>query len=211
MIDRIQWFGHGSFSINTTPRIYINPRRIPRTEEPADIILLSHHHHDHFSPADVEKLATTHTLIMGNERVARELPRCTVLRPWQSVSFGRVCIKAVPAYSPRDSRHPREDGGLGFVISVNYYDIYYAGDTQTIPEMAQIHPDIALLPIDGRGTLNVSEAADVARLMRPRWVIPYNWGSSVSGANRIDAQRLAHEVNGASEVVMPGVALASAV
>lgn len=147
---------------------------------------------------------------MGNERVARELPRCTVLRPWQSVSFGRVCIKAVPAYSPKDSRHPREDGGLGFVISVNYYDIYYAGDTQIIPEMTQIRPDIALLPIDGRGTLNVSEAAEVARLMRPRWVIPYNWGANVSGANRIDAQRLVQEVKDSTQVIMPGMQLASA-
>lgn len=209
MLDRIQWLGHGSFALNTAPRIYINPRRITRTEEPADVILISHDHHDHFSPADVLKLCATHTLIIGNQRIARELPRCTVLRPWQSVSFGRACIKAVPAYSPTDSRHPLEHGGLGFVVSINYYDIYYAGDTQIIPEMAQIRPDIALLPIDGRGTLTVSEAAQVAQQMRPKWVIPYNWGASVSTANRLDAQRLSREVGSAAQVILPDAAFAA--
>jgi L-ascorbate metabolism protein UlaG (beta-lactamase superfamily) len=209
MLDRIQWLGHGSFALNTAPRIYINPRRVARTDDPADIILVSHDHHDHFSPADVEKLCGTHTLVIGNERIARELMRCTVLRPWQSVSFGRVCIKAVPAYSPYDSRHPQAHGGLGFVISINYYDIYYAGDTQIIPEMRQIRPDIALLPIDGRGTLTVSEAAQVARDMKPKWVIPYNWGASVSSANRLDALRLGQEVGSAAQVVLPDSPLAS--
>ena len=208
MLDRIHWLGHGSFVIDATPRIYVNPRRIPRTEQPADIILISHDHHHQFSPADVEKLSGTHTLILGNERVRRELNRTTVLRPWQSVSFGRACIKAVPAYSPRDSHHPREHRGLGFIISINFYDIYYAGDTQIIPEMEQIHPDIALLPIDGRGTLTVSEAAQVVRQMHPRWVIPYNWGSNISGATRIDAQRLGREVGETAQVVMPDMALA---
>ncbi len=208
MLEKIQWFGHGSFAIDTVPRIFINPRRIPRTDQPADLILLSHDHHDHFSPADVEKLCHAKTIIIGNDRIARSLPRVQVLRPWQSLTLGRACVKAVPAYSSSDPRHPLEDGGLGFIISLNYFDIYYAGDTQIIPEMDRINPDIALLPIDGRGTLNVTEAAEVVRKMRPRWVIPFNWGSAVSGATRLDAQRLVREVGDVASVALPDAALA---
>jgi L-ascorbate metabolism protein UlaG (beta-lactamase superfamily) len=208
MLDRIQWLGHGSFALETLPRIYINPRRIPSVDAPADIILLSHEHHDHFSPADVQKLCDAHTQIICNERVARELSRCTVVRSWQSVTCGRAKVTAVPAYSPNDSRHPLADGGLGFIISLNFYDIYYAGDTQIIPEMERINPDIALLPIDGRGTLNVEEAAAATQIMRPKWVIPYNWGASVSGATRLDALRLAREVGDAAQVVLPDAAWA---
>lgn len=203
MLERIQWFGHGSFALDVQPRIFINPRRIPRTDERADLILLSHDHHDHFSPADVEKLCHDKTIIIANDRVARQLPRAQVLRPWQSYTLGRVCVKAVPAYSPHDPRHPLEDGGLGFIISVSFFDVYYAGDTQAIPEMARIKPDIALLPIDGRGTLTVTEAGEVTRLMRPKWVIPYNWGAAVSGATRMDAQRLVREVGEDATVVLP--------
>jgi L-ascorbate metabolism protein UlaG (beta-lactamase superfamily) len=74
--------------------------------------------------------------------------------------------------------------------------------------MEQIKPDIALLPIDGQGTLNVEGAAAATRIMRPRWVIPYNFGASVSGATRQDALRLAREVGSAAQVVLPDAALA---
>lgn len=201
MIDHIRWLGHGSFVIDGPPLIYINPWRITKGDRPADIILISHDHYDHFSPADVEKLRCPETIVIGNDRVAQEVAGCRVLRPWQSLSIDRVCIKAVPAYSPNDFRHPLTDGGLGFVISVNFYDIYYAGDTQAIPEMACIQPDIAILPIDGNGTLSVSEAATVARQMRPRWVIPCNWGSS-GGVSRLEALMFQDEVATEAEVLL---------
>lgn len=186
MIERIQWLGHGSFVIQGSPLIYINPWRVARHTFHADVILISHDHYDHCSLADINKIRGPNTLIIGNERVAREIEGSTVLRPWQSLVVDRASIKAVPAYSPNDARHPQSDGGLGFVISMNMYDIYYAGDTQIIPEMNCIKPDIAILPIDGKGTLTVEEAAQVVKDMRPRWVIPSNWGWN--GATRVEAQ-----------------------
>lgn len=202
MIDRIQWLGHGSFVLHGPPLIYINPWRVTRGSDPADIILISHDHYDHFSPADIEKLRGPNTHMIANAKVAKEVEGCTVLRAWQSVTLDRACIKAVPAYSPNDFRHPLTDGGLGFIISLNYFDIYYAGDTQIIPEMASIHPDIAILPIDGNGTLTVTEAAQIARQMKPKWVIPCNWGGSGTGATWLEAQIFAREVGHQAETVL---------
>jgi L-ascorbate metabolism protein UlaG (beta-lactamase superfamily) len=199
MIDQIQWLGHGSFIIQGPPLIYINPWRVTRNGAPADVILVSHDHYDQCSLADIEKLRGPETRIIGNERVAQMVEGCTVLRPWQSASVGRACMMTVPAYSPNDSRYPQDEGGLGFVISVNFFDIYYAGDTQIIPEMSRIHPDIAILPIDGQGTLTVSEATEVVKQMVPKWVIPCNWNDS---ATRLDAQRFAREVGDSAEVVI---------
>lgn len=202
MIDRIQWLGHGSFVIQGPPRIYINPWRVARGDQPADIILISHDHYDHCSQADTNKLRDAHTLVIGNERVAREIEGCTVIRPWQSMTEDRVCIKAVPAYSPNDWRHPVEEGGLGFVISLNLYDIYYAGDTQLIPEMMNLHPDIAILPIDGRGTMTVDEAVEAVHQLKPRWVIPSNWGSHPEGASRLEAQAFRRQAESYAEVLL---------
>jgi L-ascorbate metabolism protein UlaG (beta-lactamase superfamily) len=202
MIDRIQWLGHGSFAVQGTPLIYINPWRIARTALPADIILVSHDRYDNCSLADIDRLRGEHTRIIGTERVAREIPGCTVLLPWQSIAVERACIKAVPAYSPDARTNMRQSGGLGFVISLNYYDIYYAGETGLIPEMSSIHPDIAILPIGGEGTMTPEQAAQATALMRPRWVIPCNWGSSSSGANRVDAQRFQQGVGAAAEVLL---------
>lgn len=196
MIDRIQWLGNGSFAVQGTPLIYINPWRITRTNRPADVILISHDRYDSCSLADIAKLRGEHTRIIGTERVAQEIPGCTVLLPWQSAAVDRACIKAVPAYTPDTAK----SGGLGFVISLNYYDLYYAGDTGLIPEMESIHPDIALLPVGG--ALTAQQAAQATALMRPRWVIPYNWGVSSSGAHRVDAQQFQREVGAGAEVLL---------
>jgi L-ascorbate metabolism protein UlaG (beta-lactamase superfamily) len=203
MIDRIQWLGHGSFIIQGPPLIYINPWQVSRNVFHADVILVGHSHYDHFSLADIDKLHGPDTHIISNDAVASEIEGCSVLRPWQLMRVDRAGIKAIPAYSPNDSRHPIEAGGLGFVISLDYYDIYYAGDTQIIPEMDLIHPDIAILPIDGMGTLTVEEAAEVVKRMRPRWAIPSNWGPQTEGATPADAQAFKAAVGQAAEVVIP--------
>ena len=202
MIDRIQWLGHGSFIIQGPPLIYINPWRVARSVFLADVILISHNHYDHCSEADIAKLCGPHTQIIANAQVAQEIENCTVIRPWQSVTVDRACIKAIPAYSPSDWRHPLEDGGLGFVISINLHDIYYAGDTQIIPEMRGLRPDIAILPIDGNGTMTVAEAAELTRQMRPRWTIPSNWGPAPEGATRLDALAFKQQTEETTETVI---------
>lgn len=202
MIDQIEWLGHGSFVIQGSPLIYINPWRTGRANRKADIILVSHEHYEHCSLADIERLRDEHTVVIASEKAAREIEPCAVLRPWQSMTVGAACIKAVPAYSPQSTLHAPEAGGLGFIISVNMYDIYYAGDTGLIPEMASIRPDIAILPIDGNGTMTPSEAAQAAALMRPRWVIPSNWGSPSSRAGRIDAHILRRELGDQAQVAL---------
>jgi L-ascorbate metabolism protein UlaG (beta-lactamase superfamily) len=200
MIDQIQWLGHGSFVILGDPLIYINPRRVTRVSRPADAILISHEHYEYCSQADIDKLRGPNTQVIASRRAAAHIENCTVLRPYQSISVRRSCIKGVPAYSPRLGS---SEDGLGFVISLSYYDIYYAGHTGVIPEMAAIHPDIAILPIDNNGTMTASEAAQVALQMRPKWVIPCNWGFNASGTNRVDAQIFAREVGDKAQVVLP--------
>ncbi len=203
MIDQIQWLGHGSFFIQGPPLIYINPWRVARNTFLADVILVSHDHYDHCSLADVNKLRGENTLVVGNEKAAKEIEGCHILRPWQSITIDRASIKGIPAYSQDSWQHPLSDGGLGFVISVNYFDIYYAGDTEQIPEMDLIHPDIAILPIDGNGTLSVSTAVEVVKKMRPRWVIPANWGPGTEGASEAEARLFKREVGGRAEVIIP--------
>jgi L-ascorbate metabolism protein UlaG (beta-lactamase superfamily) len=177
MIDSIQWLGHGSFLISGPPLIYINPWRLLKVNFLADAILIGHHHHEHFSPQDIAKLRGPETKIITNAHVARELDGCTVLRPWQTVTIDRAAIKALPAYSDHDQAHPKSDGGLGFLISLKFFDIYYAGDTGLTEEMYNIHPDIAILPIDDNDTLSIPDAVEAIKRMRPRWVIPCNYSN----------------------------------
>ncbi|GAB5490037.1 MAG: MBL fold metallo-hydrolase [Phototrophicaceae bacterium] len=203
MIENIKWLGHGSFAIQGTPSIYIDPWRIVREAFYPDIILISHEHYDHCSIADIQKLRGAETIILGNEKVAEKIDGISIIRPWQSMTFDRVSIKAIPAYAPDGIHHKESDGGLGFVISMNYYDIYYAGDTKLIPEMSRISPDIVILPIDNRDTLTIQEAVEVVDLLSPRWVIPSNWGSIGEGASIVDANEFKKQVGGRATVIIP--------
>lgn len=208
MIDRIQWLGHTSFVIQGPPLIYIDPWRVARSVFHADVILISSDQYDRCSLADIDKLRGPDTVVIGSAAVARQVENCTVLRPWQSLSVDRAAIKAVPAYTPHAWEKPAS-AALGFVISVNLYDIYYAGPTQIIPEMSALRPDIAILPIDGRGTLTVAEAAQVIREMRPRWAFPANWGTYSDGATRADVLELQRLTAGHTEVVLPAPSLSA--
>jgi L-ascorbate metabolism protein UlaG (beta-lactamase superfamily) len=203
MIENIQWLGHGSFLIQGPPFIYINPWRVVRHAFHPDVILISHDHYDHCSVADVQKLRGAETLVIGNERVAQQIEGTTILRPWQSMTIEHMSLKAIPAYSTVGTQHPKEHGGLGFILSMKLYDIYYAGDTKIIPEMESIHPDIVILPIDNDDTLSVDEAAKVVEMLRPRWVYPSNWGATGEGASSIDVTRFKELVGGRAEVIIP--------
>jgi L-ascorbate metabolism protein UlaG (beta-lactamase superfamily) len=200
MKDSIVWLGHASFRIDGPPVIYIDPWRVPRTRQPADIILITHDHYDHCSPADVEKLRGPETMVIGNAMAAAVINDVTVLRPWQTINVGRASIKSVPAYN---SHHPQSFDGLGYIISLNHYDIYYAGDTDLIPEMDRIRPDIAILPIGGRQTMNAVQAAEAVRRLRPRWVIPSHWGSPAEGGTKVDVRSFTENVGDAADVILP--------
>lgn len=204
MIEHIHWLGHGSFYIDYSPGIYICPWRVVQPEKPAGIILIGHDHYDHCSVADISKIRHETTSIIGNKKVQEQLPDITVLRPWQSITVQGVNIKTLPAYSPDGLQHPREDAGLGFVISLKYYDIYYAGDSGLIPEMERISPDIAILPIDDDGTMSIEEAVEAVDRLRPRWVYPANWGATGEGVTLVEAREFQHLVGGRSQVILPG-------
>jgi L-ascorbate metabolism protein UlaG (beta-lactamase superfamily) len=202
MIEVVEWLGHASFRINSTPLIYIDPWRIVRPKQPADVILISHDHYDHCSPADIEKLRGADTVVIGNQMVANLIENVTVLRPWQVINIerggGRVSIKAVPAYN---AHHPKEFDGLGFIISQNFHDLYFAGDTDCIPEMERIRPDIAILPVGGRQTMTASQAAQAVQRLRPRYAIPSHWGSAAEGGTQVDVKIFIDEVGTAAEVI----------
>lgn len=202
MIDQIHWLGHAGFRIDGPPLIAINPWRVARTPFRADVILISNDAYDHCSPADIDKLRGPHTLIIGNPGAALAFgPEVKVLRPWQSINVGAARITAVPAYT-FNAHHPVAKGELGFVISIGYYDIYYAGCTDLVPELAQVRADVAILPIAaGPGTLTLERQAALARQLGASWVIPSHWGTL--GGTAYEVQALSRALRGSAEVLQP--------
>ena len=52
----LKWLGHSGFLIKNLTNIYIDPYQIKNDCEKADLILITHSHHDHCSIEDIEKI-----------------------------------------------------------------------------------------------------------------------------------------------------------
>lgn len=200
MIENIHWLGHSSFRIEDEKSVYIDPWRLKGSPPKADLILITHDHHDHCSPDDVAKIAKKDTVIVTIAAVARRLKGdVRIVRAGDSLTAAGIPIEVVPAYNVDKPNHPKSAGHVGFIITMGGQRIYHAGDTDLIPEMDDIQAEIALLPVGGTFTMNAEEAAQAAKKIKPQVAIPIHYGTTVGSIK--DAQRF-HELC-ETEVVIP--------
>ena len=88
--------------------------------------------------------------------------------------MGTAVVESVPAYNIGKPFHPR-DKGAGFIIHFKTARVYFAGDTDVIPEMDGFDCDIALLPIGGTYTMDAKEAAIAVSRIKPKVAIPIHY------------------------------------
>ncbi len=195
MTDAVHWLGHDTFRIDGPPVVYVDPFEIRAGAPPADLILITHEHFDHCSPKDIAKIRTPRTQLVGPAAVQKALGGdITVVAPGDRVTVAGVAVRAVPAYNVNKKFHPKSAGMVGYVFTVAGVTYYHAGDTDEIPEMAGLAPDVALLPVSGTYVMTAEEAARAARAIQPKVAIPMHYGSIVGGV--ADAKRFAELLAG---------------
>lgn len=195
-LGKLRWLGHDSFVYEGAAVIYFDPWRLDDADLPtADLVLVSHEHGDHCSPDDVARVSGPGTLLVASQTAASLLRGdVRVMRPGDELTVGEVVIQAVPAYnvnkfrSPGNPFHPQAALHNGYVVTVDGVRVYFAGDTDQIPEMADIECDVALLPVSGTYVMTAEEAAEAAKVVRPQVAVPMHYGAGVAGT-RNDATR----------------------
>ncbi len=203
LLDTVEWLGHAGFRI-TAPGgvIYIDPYRVEDGAPPADLILVTHGHYDHFSPQDIERLTHDRTWLIAPALVAeRARGRVRAIAPGEELELDAihgVGVAAVAAYNTSKSDsdgnafHPRAAGGVGFDINVRGERLYHSGDTDVIPEMdAVAGVDVALLAVSGTYVMTADEAVEAARRIQPQVAVPMHWGAHIG--DRADADRFAEQ------------------
>ena len=176
----IKWLGHASFKIKIKETtIYIDPYS-GEYDESADLILISHEHYDHFGKGKIAQIRNDATAILAADKVASELDGARGMKPGDVVNVGGARIEAVHAYNVNKPFHPKGNG-IGFVIEADGHRVYFAGDSDKIPEMKNIKADIVLLPVGGTYSMNSDEAADTVLMIKPKLAIPMHFGSGVVG------------------------------
>lgn len=200
----IQWLGHASFRISHDETvIYIDPWKLKNVPNDATMVLVSHSHYDHYSPEDIAKVSGPDTKLIASADVIAKENAGEAIMPGLTVELGGVRIIAVAAYNPRKQFHPRANNWVGFVIEIGSKRIYYAGDTDLTEEMKALKDiDVALLPVGGTYTMDATEAAQAANLIKPKRVIPYHWGDIVGELN--DAMRFTEMAECPTTVITPG-------
>ena len=194
LLEKIHWLGHDGFRIDSSKVIYIDPYQMKSTI-PADIILVSHDHFDHCSPEDILEIQTKGTIIITDKASAGKLTGdVRIVKPGDRLTVQGIEIEIVPAYNTNKQFHPKSDGKLGFIITVDGARIYHAGDTDFIPEMKNIKADIALLPVSGTYVMTADEAVQAALAIKPKIAIPMHYGAIVGTES--DARCFADKLEG---------------
>ncbi|KYH42549.1 MAG: conserved hypothetical protein, metallo-beta-lactamase superfamily [Candidatus Bathyarchaeota archaeon B26-1] len=178
---KIRWLGHASFMIKSGEKvIYMDPYEGDYMEK-ADLILVSHSHYDHCDASKIRRARKEGTVIIAPPECASKIEGAKPIKPGEKATVDNIVVEAVPAYNYKRFRapgtpfHPK-GFGVGYVITVEGRRIYHAGDTDFIPEMKELKDiDLALLPIGGTYTMDSPEAAEAARAINPKAVIPMHY------------------------------------
>jgi L-ascorbate metabolism protein UlaG (beta-lactamase superfamily) len=208
---RLTWLGHSCFQIDaggTTilidPFISENPKASVRLEElEPDIIAVTHGHSDHFGDTVSIAQKTGCTVVCIHE-ISQYLKSKRIKTSGMNIG-GKIELAGIH-FIMTDARHSSSidesgwgfDGGraAGFVIKFDDVSIYHAGDTAVFGDMDLIsklyHPDVAILPIGGRYTMDAKDAAFAVEMLRPKIAIPmhYNTYDVISQDPNIFAQNV---------------------
>ncbi len=181
---------HGSFEINYDGmEIQVDPVRdavLPITnysEYPkAKMVLITHEHKDHFDKEAIACVRNQSTDIYLTQSCYDDYHNGVAMRNGDSIAYAEdVQIKAVPAYNTTPGRerfHPKGRDN-GYVLTLDGLRIYIAGDTEDIPEMAELKDiDIAFLPCNQPYTMTPEQFVKAANMVKPKVLFPYHYSET---------------------------------
>ncbi len=173
----------GSLELYIDPVRQLGNRTIDYTSMPqADFIFVTHEHGDHYDKDAIKQLSKVGTRFITNSRCADMQGYGLVLKNGdkEDLNLG-IKVEAVPAYNTSEGRtqfHPKGRDN-GYILNLDGLRIYIAGDTEDIPEMADIHDiDIAFLPCNQPYTMTPDQLIKAARVIKPKVLFPYHYGQT---------------------------------
>jgi L-ascorbate metabolism protein UlaG (beta-lactamase superfamily) len=197
----LRWIGHSTVLVDLDgARLLTDPllrERIvmlrrsepldPGSLEDLDAVLISHVHYDHLDLASLRRLPGPGSIVVprGAGALLRRVPApVRELGSGEEVEIGSVRVKAVHAEHDSARLFGKKTEALGYVVS-GTRKIYFLGDTDLFPALADVAPDtdVALIPIWGwgpslgAGHLDPRRAAEALALIRPRIAVPIHWGT----------------------------------
>lgn len=190
MLENIEVLCHSSIRINKGKVIYIDPFKIDKNYNDADIIFVTHSHYDHYSEEDIDKIKKETTVIVAPKDLSNNLLEkgfsqdCIIsVEPNKSYEVNGIKFETVPAYNINKKFHPKENNWVGYVIELDSIRYYIAGDTDINEDNKKVKCAVAFIPVGGIYTTTASEAASLVNCIQPKIAVPTHYGSIV-GSNQ---------------------------
>lgn len=195
----IRWLGHSAFEIISDegvkilidPFISNNPTcPIPVEDFEANIICITHGHSDHFGDA-MEIANNTNATLVANHEISLFLGEqgfdCVGMNTGGTVSILGINITMLDARHSSsidftDEVRPGGDPGSFLITLEDGTKIFHAGDTGLFGDLETVvgnifKPDIAMVPIGDRFTMNPFQAALASMWISPKAVIPMHYNT----------------------------------
>ena len=186
MLENIEVLYHSSIRINKEKTIYIDPFKIDKNYNDADIVFITHDHYDHYSEEDLDKVIKENTTIVIPEELLTKLLRKGInknaiitVEPNKNYMVQGIKFETISAYNTNKTFHPKENGWVGYIIIINGIRYYIAGDTDITEENKQVKCDVAFVPVGGTYTMDFKEAAQLINEIQPKIAVPIHYGSVV--------------------------------
>ncbi len=168
-------------------RIYVDPYNLDVTymNKKADYILITHPHGDHYQPSSISMIEKEDTVFImpENMSVQVEYHDAIGVNPEEVHDFGSIIITPFYMYTlPVDiypASHPQEANWTSYIIDINGFTFFHAGDSKSISEYMQLEDliDVALLPLGpGCQTMTDMEVVTAVNIISPSYFIPIHYG-----------------------------------
>lgn len=184
VLKGVQLFKQSMVKLTGEQVIYVDPYKVDGEPKDGDIVFITHTHGDHFNLDEVRKVAKSDATIVFPAKELDKLAGSGFKNvvgavPHEAGTVKDIAYQAVPAYNTQTSNHPKDREWVGYIITINGFSYYMAGDTDLIPEMENIDADVAFIPMGGTYTMAYEEAAKAANLIHPRFAVPYHYADVV--------------------------------
>ena len=189
----ILYQGHGSFrlTLQSGAVFYIDPFAGEGYDRPADVILVTHQHHDH-NCVDFPARKETCVVYQNTDALQNGV--------YRTVTLCGAKVEAVEAYNRNHDRA----SCVGYLIEADGLLLYFAGDTSTTDQMASLASrgiDYAFLPADGVYNMDIPEAIACAERIKAKHTVPCH----IAPGKLYDEERAKQFVTPSVLYIRPGV------
>ena len=182
MLDNIKVLYHSSIRMDKEKIIYVDPFKIDKNYNDADMIFITHDHYDHYSEEDIDKVKKANSIFIVPENLLKKGindENIITLAPEDIEIIDGIKIEAIHSYNIDKPFHPKEKNWLGYIIEIDGVRYYISGDTDITRENKKVKCDVAFVPVGGTYTMNFSEAAQLVNIIKPKIAVPIHYGSIV--------------------------------